>query len=344
MENDSKRSKLSNIRAFTESLEMPSKKLVTSLGIKAIYSLFITCFLGFLLIAVDSLYFGQRVILDYSFVTLLWLLYFVIYMFVSLNNFANYMGDILSAFVETFGSSKTKSVMKKDISSIASMLSLEKKRSISNFLKWISIGSFASGTIAGVLYVQQSFLGVSAIQGLLYSFCLLYFIGIFSFVTRAILLTNADWVIVNLHDFNKTENASCFKKALLSYNKCLGSTLSLKKLLVTSQYVTQAYRISTNTQKDALNLQITKICAKIKEKKIPETDLEIINLVKQAKEIIKEHNSVLGMSVRYPLKIMFWEQTKLSLAKNYPKLMYLILGIILLVALKQFNLLPEVLP
>jgi hypothetical protein len=147
-----------------------------------------------------------------------------------------------------------------------------------------------------------------------------------------------------LRRLSENKKSEPLKKALISYNKWLGSYLSLRKLLSNTQHITEAYKIGSDSQRNDLDIQITKIVSDVTTKNIPDVDSDLISLVGIAKEITKNHKSILGFSIKYPLKFMFWEQTKISLSRNYPKLMYLFLGIIILVILKQFNLFPISLP
>jgi hypothetical protein len=328
--------------ALAEKLRTPTKKLLFTLGIKAVYSIFISIFLMFLLVFGISYYLNVQVLLfDTNFYTLIAFIYIFTLIFTSINILMEYYTLSMEEIVRIFGTNKIQSILNKEY---VFQLTLYQIRSLSNFLKWLSIGLLASGTMSGILLIQQSTLGLTTENTLLGLFIIQYFIGFLIVAFRRLLMSNADWIIVNLEDFVSMGKGDCLKKALLSYNKWLGSCLSLKKLLVISHYVSQAYKLSTSDQKNVLNEDIKKICKDVQEKNIPAVDAGFIRLTQKAKDMVKDHNAILGMSVKYPLKNMLWEQTKLSLAKNYSKLMYLFLGIILLVVLKQLNLMPATLP
>jgi hypothetical protein len=326
---------------FISKIKKPLKKLLTTIGVRALYSLPIAVFISLFFISLFP-FLSSKEMYDtvYSnYVLICLVVYLYTFTFISMNVILDYFAEIMDIFIETFGNKKTQDIFNKEFSAT---LTLSQRRYLSNILKWLLVGFLAAGTMSAVLLIQQSVLGFPTDANLAYLFGVTYFIGILIVTSRKILMRNVDWVLVSLDDFIVTHKPEHLKRALLSYNKWLGACLSLRKLLFIVQNVSQAYKIATEDQKNALNEQIHKISVAVNERNISIADSEIILLAQKAKDITAIHKSFLGMSVKYPFKVMLWEQTKVSLTKNYSKIMYLFLGITVFVILDQFHLLPTI--
>ena len=109
-----------------------------------------------------------------------------------------------------------------------------------------------------------------------------------------------------------------------------------------AQHVTEAYQIGNQRQQSKLDTQINKIIDSVEATDLPSIDKNFIGIVKISGTITKQHKALLGSSVKYPLQLLAWEQTKISIAKNYPKLIYLLLGVVVLVILRAVNIIPEI--
>jgi len=205
---------------------------------------------------------------------------------------------------------------------------ISQKHFLSNFLKLASVGLLSIGTISAILIFQESTLGFNA-QSIFPIFALTYFFGVTVLLFRPLFMSNTDWIILHFENFRNTKKDSSLQRALETYNRSLGSCLSLRKLLAITQNVTESYKIGSTVQKSELDEKISKIIDGVKAKDLPNIDSNLISLALISKEMTKQHKAVLGFSVKYPLRFLAWEQTKISFFKNYPKLMYLLLGIVI---------------
>ena len=84
--------------------------------------------------------------------------------------------------------------------------------------------------------------------------------------------------IISLTAYKKTKTCQDLESALRSYNKALGSSLSLKKIIAISQYVKEAYKIGNEEEIKELNAQVDKTVNSLKSTNISEIDDNLVAL------------------------------------------------------------------
>jgi hypothetical protein len=324
------------VGTLIENLKKPFKDFLVKLCTKAVWSILSAILLTLISMAIirqfspikeNFMTFAQD-----DFLILFALFYLISLSFFMINPFLSLFSDFLEAVLNLVNIKRNRRQF---------TLKISQKRFIFNSSKWAGSGLFALGTIIAILIFQESYLGFN-IQLLFPYFLFSYFFGALFILFRNIILTNFEWMEIYLADFKESMNDQFLLRALRSYNRVLKASLSTRKLMIIAQNTAEAYKIADVMQKRELDVQIDTLLSSVKERNIPSIDQNIISLSIVAKSVTSEHKASLGHSIKYPFRLIAWEQTKTSLTKNYPKIVYLLLGIAILVILKQLNIIPNI--
>jgi hypothetical protein len=152
-----------------------------------------------------------------------------------------------------------------------------------------------------------------------------------------ILVNKWDWAVYDLEEFGRSHDLDSLQKALRDYNRVLGSTLSVKRLLTISQYVDEGFTIGSEKEKEDMTRQLHILTSSLKEHNVCAADRCLIDLSQSAEETVRRHKDVLGYEPKYPFRLMFWDTLKTSSRKVFPSLVLVLIWIAILMGLSYFG-------
>jgi hypothetical protein len=215
-------------------------------------------------------------------------------------------------------------------------LSLENRALVTQGFRWTSVCLmlllFLIVSSGGASYLAEPV--KSAITSW---FVPVYFILIFSFVMSVFLVDRLDWAVYNLEQFEQTHELSSLQKALKDYNKALGSTLSVRRLLTISQYVGEGFLIGSDKEKEDMTRQLHVLGTNLRGNNICDADKSLIDLSQLAEETVKKHREVLGFEARYPYRMRLDDAIRSSVGRAFPELMLVLVWIAVLMILSYFG-------
>lgn len=217
---------------------------------------------------------------------------------------------------------------------------------VSNFSKWMGVCLVLIGLVFMILHLNEVHVRISTSNRFPFDITLLfsYFLPLlsgFSLIGAAQFLMNPyDWTIHYLQKFLQDKDIADMDRALRTYNRVIGSSLSLKKLLSISQWVSEAHKIGNNKVSENLDSRIHNVIKSLESRNIAEANNRLISLSKYAMELIKEHKETLGFEVSYPLKLRILEQFRGSLSKIFTQFMLFLLWLAFVVVLASLGIIP----
>lgn len=214
---------------------------------------------------------------------------------------------------------------------------------VANFLKWTGLCLSLIGLIFLVLMLNETYRIIPrrfADITLLISFNLSFLLGLTLIGTARFLMNPCDWTIRYLQRFRRNKIPGDLDKALRSYNRTLGSSLSLKKLLSFSQFVNESYKIGKKKDSEDFDSQIDCIIKSLENRNISEANDRLITLSKSAMKLIKKHEETLGFEVTYPLRLRIWEGFRETLTRVFPQLMLFLVWLALYIILVSLGIIP----
>jgi hypothetical protein len=223
-------------------------------------------------------------------------------------------------------------------------LSLETRHWLAQAFKWTTLCFFL------VLLVLMFFVMLETVQTRIVPYSsFLWFLGIYAccliFLTlMRSMMHRLDWIIYHFEEFMKTKEPENLQKALKNYNRVLDSTLSWTRLLAISQYIHEAFKIGTESERNELDRRIAVIVYDLNHNSICGADEELVDLSSLSKELLKDHKKVLGFEVRYPFRLRTWQRIRLSFAKALSELMLAVFWIFLFWLLAYFKIIPVIFP
>ena len=216
-------------------------------------------------------------------------------------------------------------------------ISLDKRQRIVVFTKRIVVSCFLIAFFLVLMLTQESLLNPAyrspLINWVFLLFFMIYGLAIFS----KFLITPKEWIRFHLENYKKTEYCKDFESALRSYNKALGSSLSLKRIIAISQYVEEAYKIADEDEIKHLDSLSDKTLNSLSIDSTSEIDDNIIALSELAKKITKEHQRTLGFEPRYPYRIILSEKLSSSTDKAFPQIVIFLTWVGILLVLARFG-------
>lgn len=217
------------------------------------------------------------------------------------------------------------------------------RRLIADFLKWTGLCLVLIGLVFLALMLSEVSMSTPRQFpdiALLTSFYLPFLLGSTLVGTARFLMNPRDWTIHYMQRFRRGKVPEDLDKALRNYNRTLGSSLSLKRLLSISQCVNEAYKIGNRKDWEDLDSQINHVIGLLKNKNISDANNGLITLSKSAMKLIEEHKQTLGFKVTYPLRLRIWEGFRESLAKVFSGFMLFLVWFALYIFLTSLGLIP----
>jgi len=217
-------------------------------------------------------------------------------------------------------------------------VSVENRRLIAEFCRWTSICLLLIVLVLASLITHEASTD-SAPSYLSIWLLITYFLPVFLISIARFSMNSVDRAIYHLQRFRKTKASEDLEKALKDYNRILGSSLSLKKLLTISQCVTEAFKILTHKKSQQFDTQIQDIIGNLKAENISEANAGLIALSNSVMEQIEDHIQTLGFEVKYPRRLRFSEATKAILNKVFPQFMVFMIwiGLVILLGSLWYN-------
>jgi len=215
---------------------------------------------------------------------------------------------------------------------------------ISNFLKWTGVCSLVISMTLMVLLLDEAYIHspnqYSMDRVLFASFTLTALLSMILVNAARFLMNPYDWAIYYLQKFLQEKTPDDLEKAFRNYNRILGSSLSLKKLLAISQYINEGYKIGKKNESKNLDKVIGSIIKSLERGRLSQANDRLLALSNSAMELIREHKEILGFEVKYPLRLRISEQIRGLLSKIFPQLMLFLVWLMLVVFLASLGLVP----
>lgn len=191
---------------------------------------------------------------------------------------------------------------------------------------------------------QTSYLTESARSMITQWYFPVYLFLIFSTFLSNFLVDRLDWAVYNLERFGLTHELRSLQKALKDYNRALGSTLSVKRLLTISQYVDEGFMIGSVKEKEDMTRQLHVLSTNLRDGNICYADRNLIDLSQLAEETVRKHREFLGFEARYPYRLRLWDTLRSSVGKVFPELMLVLIWIAVLMILSHFGITKVIFP
>jgi hypothetical protein len=223
-------------------------------------------------------------------------------------------------------------------------MSLNNRQKTAVFLRWTTLFSLVIFFVSSLLVSQETLANPSYKTPLVNWISIPYFIVLTFGLIGKFLMNRKDWALYHLENYRKTKKCVDLEKTLRSYNKILGSTLSLKKLVALSQYVEEAFKIGNIEEVEKLDQKLETALDNLRTENVSKIDNNLIDLSELAIKVTEKHEKVLGFEPRYPLRILISEKLRSSLDRIFPQVVIFLVWIGFLLVLARFGIVNITLP
>ena len=227
--------------------------------------------------------------------------------------------------------------------SILEKVSLETRAQLTNGFKWTTLcllivwfAVVESGQFSLFSESVRSMIGWWSLP--------IYLLVLISLFLSLVLVDRWDWAVYNLEEFGRTGRFENLQKGLKDYNKALGSTLSIKRLLTISQCVEEGFLIGNDQEKEEMGRQLHVLFLNLKDRNVCSADRNLIDLSQSAEETVRRQKEVLGFEAKYPYRLVLWDTLRSSVGRVFPEVLSLLIGIAVLVILSYFGIKISFLP
>jgi hypothetical protein len=223
-------------------------------------------------------------------------------------------------------------------------MSLNSRQKTAVFLRWTTIFSFAIFFVFSLLVSQETLANPSYKTPLVNWIFIPYFIVLTFGLIGKFLMNQNDWALYHLENYRKTQKCGDLEKALRSYNKIIGSTLALKKLVALSQYVEESFKIGNTEEVKNLDEKLETALDNLRTKDVSKIDNNLIDLSELAIKVTEKHEKILGFEPRYPFRILISEKLRSSTERIFPQIVIFLVWIGFMLVLARFGIVNIALP